>query len=225
MNKKVIRKTLLIIFLILMIISGKSLIEWKIENNRVKNIIKEEMKKIKRENGKKYLDKSIIKDNKYTIGWLIVDGTNINYPVLKYTDNKYYLTHDFNNKKNSAGWIFMDYKNKLNDQNIVIYGHHRRDGSMFGSIDKLFKEKNKDLYITLITNKETIKYKIFSIYNVSSYDNYNNRYFKDFNKSIEKFAKRSTVNFNQDYLNAKQIITLSTCSDNNVDRITVQAYK
>jgi len=177
-NKHLIR-LLLIICLILMVISAKNIIDWLNENNKNKKIVNEEEKHLKIKDGNNYLDKDIKKDNKYTIAWLIVDGTNINYPVLKYLDNKYYLTHDFNNDENSAGWVFMDYQNSLKDQNIIIYGHHRRDGSMFGSIDKLFNTKNKDLSITLITNNKIIEYKIFSIYKVPSNDPNNSIYFKN----------------------------------------------
>ena len=221
MNKK---RILLILFLVLMIISGKSLVEWKLENKTVKNIIKKEEKKIITENGVKHLDKTIKKDNKYTIGWLIVDGTKINYPVLQYKDNEYYLTHDFDNQKNSAGWIFMDYQNKLDDQNIIIYGHHRRDGSMFGSIDELYKTNNKNLYITFITNNQTIKYKIFSVYKTQSTDTYNNRYFDNFTNTIHKFVNRSEKKFDNNEFEPKQIITLSTCSNDNLSRIVVHAY-
>ena len=224
-KKHLIRIIILILCFILMIISTINIIDWLNENNKSKNIVNEEEKNIIVKDGKKRLDEKIKKDNKNTIGWLIVDGTNINYPVLKYSDNNYYLTHDFNNDENSAGWIFMDYQNTLNDQNIIIYGHHRRDGSMFGSIDNLFNTTKKDLNITLITNNEVIKYKIFSIYRVSSNDSYNNRYFKDFSKTIDRFAGRSNINFNQNYHDAKSIITLSTCSNNNIDRIVVHGYR
>ena len=223
-KKKIIKILLLLLFLTLMIFSAKNIIEWKNENKKVKNIVEKAEEKLIKEEGTAHLDEDIKNDNPYTIGWLIVEGTNINYPVVKYTDNQYYLKHDFNNNKNSAGWIFMDYQNSLTDQNIVIYGHHRRDGSMFGSIDDLFKN-NKELNITLITFEGIINYKIFSIYKASSHDNYNNRYFEDFNKTIKEFESKSSIDFNQDLEEANQIITLSTCDDNNIDRIVVHGYK
>ena len=226
MNKrKVITYIFLIFFLILIIISATNIIEWNRENSLTKSITKEEKKNIKDKNGEKYLDKSIKKDNLNTVGWLIVEGTNINYPVVKYKDNDYYLNHDFNNQKNSAGWIFMDYQNKLDDQNIIIYGHHRRDGSMFGSLDKILNTNNKNLNISFITKDETINYKIFSIYKTSSDDPYNSISFKDFKKTLKDFSNKSLINFNNNYLDAKQIITLSTCDNNNIDRIVVHGYK
>ena len=58
------------------------------------------------------------------------------YPVVKGTNNSFYLNHCFDKSNNSAGWIFADYRNKFDntDKNIVIYGHNMRDGSMFGSM-------------------------------------------------------------------------------------------
>ena len=58
------------------------------------------------------------------------------YPVVKGSNNSFYLNHCFDKSYNSAGWIFADYRNKFDntDKNIVIYGHNMRDGSMFGSM-------------------------------------------------------------------------------------------
>ena len=135
--KKKIRTYLLIFFSILIIISSISLVDWYLENKRAEKIVDKEEKNII-EKQDITLSKAILKDNPDTVAWLKIEGTNINYPVVQHKDNEYYLNHDFNKQKNSSGWIFMDYKNKFDDQNIVIYGHHRRNKSMFGSIDKLF---------------------------------------------------------------------------------------
>ena len=53
------------------------------------------------------------KKNSDTVGWIQVNGTNINYPFVQTTDNDYYLTKSFNKKKSSAGWVFMDYRNNV----------------------------------------------------------------------------------------------------------------
>ena len=224
MNKK-IKIILIIIFLILMLLSIINLIDWNKENKRNNNIVNKEEKHLKKENKTNYLDKKIKKDNKYTIGWLKVEGTNINYPVVQYKDNNYYLNHDFNNNYNSAGWIFMDYKNKLDDQNIVIYGHHRRDGSMFGSIDNLFNKNSINNKIKFITEEGTTTYIIFSVYSINKEDNYIDNNFKDFNKMINKFKNRSEINYNENIENINQLITLSTCHSNNNDRLVVHGYK
>ena len=137
---KKIYRILAIMFIIIMILSIISLLFWHFHNSRVKEIVREEKTHLKLEEETYQLEETILEDNSNTIGWLMVPGTRIDYPVLQYTDNSYYLNHDFHHHYNTAGWIFMDYRNKLDDQNIVIYGHHRRDGSMFGSMDLLFNK-------------------------------------------------------------------------------------
>lgn len=226
MNKfKKMKIIVLLIFLGLMIVSAYNIVSWKLENNKAKKIQQKESIRLKEKNEEYYLDKNIKKENPFTIGWIKVDGTKINYPVLQYTDNDYYLNHDFDNNKNSTGWIFMDYQNTLKDENIVIYGHHRRDGSMFGSIDQLWNNQNKEMMITFITTEKTINYHIFSVYSVSSNDYYNSRNFNNFKETIKEFAKRSEISFHSDYSDANQIITLSTCHNNNQDRLVVHGYK
>ena len=54
-------------------------------------------------------------------GWIKVNGTNINYPFVQSKNNKYYLTHSFDKSYNSAGWLFLDYRN--NNKNTIIYAH------------------------------------------------------------------------------------------------------
>ena len=73
--------------------------------------------------------------------WINIGGTNIDYPVVQGTDNSFYLNHDFNKNYLPAGSIFLDYRNDFeNDSNSVIYGHHMRNSTMFGQIEKFKKE-------------------------------------------------------------------------------------
>ena len=224
-KRKIIQILFLLFFAITFLFSAINLIHWNKENKMVKTIREGEKIRIKGEKKEKYLDTNILNDNDDTVGWIIVDGTDINYPVVKSKDNEYYLTHDFKKMKNSAGWIFMDYQNKWSDQNIVIYGHHRKDGSMFGSIDKLFDNKANNITITFITTETSIKYQVFSIYKISSKDNYIEKNFSNLEDMINKFRSRSERDFQQNVFHTTQIITLSTCHNNNIDRIVVHGYK
>ena len=214
-----------------MILSLISLFSWHKENKDVSEIVEEEivhLKKVEDEEKTVYLDKEILEDNHDTVGWLKVEGTKIDYPVVKHSDNDYYLNHDFKRNNNSAGWIFMDYKNDFDDQNIVIYGHHRRDGSMFGSIDMLFNPNFYKEYsgeIVLIKEKEIIKYKIFSVYKISYTDTYNTLNYKSINEEIKKLRNRSEIVFDFEIPEATQIITLSTCHNNNKDRLVIHGIK
>lgn len=60
--------------------------------------------------------------NPETVGWIKLENTNIEYPIVQTTDNSFYLNHSFDKSYNEAGWIFADYRNKLDgtDKNIVI---------------------------------------------------------------------------------------------------------
>ena len=80
------------------------------------------------------------------------NGTNINYPYVQTTDNDYYLTHAFNKTRNSAGWVFLDYRNNpdLSDKNNIIYAHGRYDNTMFGTLKNALTNgwlKNKDNFV------------------------------------------------------------------------------
>ena len=55
-------------------------------------------------------------------GWIKVNGTNINYPFMQSNNNKYYLTHSFDKSYNSADWLFLDYRNNINNNKIL--NHH-----------------------------------------------------------------------------------------------------
>ena len=116
--------------------------------------------------------------NKSTKGWLYVGGTNINYPFVQHSDNKFYLNHSFDKKYNSAGWVFADYRNKLDgtDKNIIIYAHGRLDKSMFGSLRSIIKEtwyNNLDNHIVKIsTETENTLWQVFSVYKIPTTNDY-----------------------------------------------------
>ena len=219
--KKVLRIVAILLILV-MITSLINLFSWYRENNKVKKIVSTVSEYLVIEDEVYRVEEEIKEVNEDIVGWLKVDNTKIDYPVVKGEDNKFYLTHDLDKNKNSAGWIFMDYKNNLDDQNIVIYGHHRRDGSMFGSIDKLYKNGGK---ITLVVGDETRTYQIFSIYETTSNDYYSITNFDNIDEAIEEFKDRSEIDFKQSDFSTKQIITLSTCTNDNKGRIVVHAYK
>ena len=166
------------------------------------------------------------------VGFIEVEKTNISYPVVKSSDNSYYLNHSYAKEKNNIGSIFLDYRNDLDNlsKNNIIYGHGRLDNSMFGSLNNLLdKEKlsNKDnYYITVTTPKSIMTFKIFSVYTIDKESYYiktyfsNNKYFKEF---LETIMKRSIYNFKTDVNTSDKILTLSTCKDNFGKRVVVHA--
>lgn len=166
--------------------------------------------------------------NSDTVAYLKVESTNINYPVVKSSDNEYYLNHSFNKNKNQEGWIFLDYRNNINnlDNNTIIYGHNRLTGTMFGTLKNLLNkayQESTNHYIYLTTENNNYVFEVFSTYITSNESYYLKTTFKDDNEYLEflnTLKSRSTYNFNIELNSDDKIITLSTCSGSN-DRMVV----
>ena len=133
----------------------------------------------KEDNTKYNIDFSNLKSkNSDTVAWIKVNGTTIEYPIVKTTNNDFYLTHSFDKSYNNAGWIFADYRNKIDgtDKNIIIYGHNRRDGSMFGTQKQTMTPEwynnPENLQINFITENGNYLYEVFSVYEILAEDYY-----------------------------------------------------
>lgn len=232
---------LMCFFTALLIYSGTKIVIWYMNNQNNKKISDEiaefvTVDETKEDDEEKYVvDFEKLKEkNSDIVAWLKVKGTNIETTVVKSTNNDYYLTHNFNKEYNSAGWIFADYKNKVDgtDKNLVIYGHNMRDDSMFGSLKWVINEdwyNNEDnKYITLITENETQVYEVFSVYQIEKEDYYIQTNFnteKEFNTVAQTIKKRSKKDFNVDVNEDDNILTLSTCANNNKYRVVLHAKK
>lgn len=152
-------------------------------------------------------------------GWIQVNGTNINYPFVQASDNKYYLNHSFNKSLNYAGWVFLDYRNNLtNNKNTIIYAHGRIDKTMFGSLRNILSSgwlNNSNNYVVkLSTEKENTLWQVFSVYHIPTTSDYIQTEFSsddEFLQLITKLKDRSMFNFNTDVNSNDNILTLSTC--------------
>lgn len=86
-------------------------------------------------------------------GWIFVKGTSIDYPVVRTTNNDYYLNHDHNGNRTINGAIYMDYRCDSRSQNIVIYGHHMNADIMFSSLvdmkERSYAEEHPTIYLDL----------------------------------------------------------------------------
>lgn len=162
--------------------------------------------------------------NSDTIGWLKVNGTNINYPFVQYHDNVYYLTRSFDKKYNTAGWVFMDYRNSIKklDKNTIIYAHGRINNTMFGSLRNITKSnwiKNQNNYIIKIsTEHQNTLWQVFSFYIIDTISDYLKISFNDnieFETFVNKLINRSQYDFKTTVNGNDKIVTLSTCYDNN----------
>lgn len=209
------------------------------ENNKKENtttpkktkeeIIEEMKRNYKFEN----MFSNLIKINKETVGYLVVNNTEISYPVVQHSDNSYYLKHDFYKKKKAVGWIFMDYRNnsKNFDDNTIIYGHNSsKYGIMFGTLKNVLNSKwrnNKsNMIITYDTKEKTYKYKIFSAYKIDYTTDYLVTNFdneQEFNDFVSMIKNRSVFSTNDEIKYGDKILTLSTCAGSGNRRLAVHA--
>lgn len=233
--KNIVYKFLILVFLVLMIYSGFNIFLWY-KNNRANKKINKVLHEyvVENKNDEYSVDFSKIADlNSDSVLYLKVNGTKIDYIVVQGKDNEYYLNHNFNKENNRSGWIFLDYKNRLDgtDKNLIIYGHNTKDGSMFGTLRKVITSDwylNKDNHIITVVDKnnKTMKYQVFSTYKVDNEEYYiqteftNDDSFKEFLNTIKK---RSVYNYKVDVDISDKILTLSTCAANGTKRDVLHA--
>jgi len=165
------------------------------------------------------------RENNDTTGWIQMNNTNINYPIVKTNNNNYYLNHQFDKTYNSAGWIFMDYRNRdifNENNNSIIYGHGLKNNALFGTLNNTLKEewysKEENLVIKTIDEKYSYLWQIFSIYKIPTTDDYLQTKFLDKNhyyQFINMLKTRSIKDFNVILNEDDKIITLQTCFNSN----------
>lgn len=164
----------------------------------------------------------LLKKNPDTVGWIKVNGTNINYPVVQTDNNDYYLNHAYDKTTNDAGWIYADYRNNMVnfDKNTIIYGHGRLNNTMFGSLKNITNSSwydNKDNYIIKFsTPTENTLWQVFSVYTIPVESYYLQTKFntdEQYNEFLQTLKNRSVKNFSAGVNSNDKIITLSTCKD------------
>lgn len=147
-------------------------------------------------------------------GWIKIDNSEIDYPVVKGKDNEFYLDHNYKKEKSDAGAIFMDRRNLGNqyDQHTIIYGHNMKEGIMFTDLNKyldqdFFKTNNivsfDDLY-------NDYNYQVISAYYISAND-----YTIEFDlneETINSFLERSLHTSDYEYNSEDRFLTLATCN-------------
>ena len=191
------------------------------------------------ENSKEILPsfKKLLEINPDTVGYIKIDGTIIDYPVVKTTDNDFYLTHDFYKNESRSGTVMMDYRNKVtkdgHSANMILYGHNMQVGTFFATLGEYWRtmydqypEGTKSFYkehpvIRFDTLYERAEWKVFAfgIYNVAESRGevfgYNLKYDftseDDFNDYIINIMDRSDIFTDVDLKYGDDILTLSTC--------------
>lgn len=237
--KKIIRLIMILICIAGIIFSCYKIFEEEIDLNENTKIMKEvassvDVIELPDTKPKYNIDfESLKKINSEVVGYIKVDNTRIDYPVVKGINNSYYLTHNLEKKYNVAGWIFADYHNKFDgtDKNIVIYGHKMKNGSMFGTLkdilNKSWYEKENNKEIIFITDKYTYYYQVFSVYSIEPEDYYINTEFAteaEFSEFVKTIKSRSIFDFKLDVDSSDTVLTLSSCLDSyNKKRVVLHA--
>ncbi|MGN0483661.1 MAG: class B sortase [Lachnospiraceae bacterium] len=170
---------------------------------------------------------AIAQENEEFCGWLTVEGSDIDYPVMQSKDSDtFYLDHDFNGVEDANGSLFLekdsDYINR--DTNLTIYGHNMKSGLMFGELKRYLKEgyleEHKQVRFDTLYEKGTyeivavclakVEYQddtAFKYYNVKKLDSKN-----AFQTYLSNIQKLSVFNKKIDIAYGDQLLTLSTCN-------------
>lgn len=173
----------------------------------------------------------LLNKNTDTVGWIKIEGTKVNYPVVQTNNNEYYLSHAFNKKSNAGGWIFADYRDDFVyfGKNTIIYGHNMTNKTMFGSIPQMlnnsYLNNSNNYYIKISTPTCNTVWKLFSIYTIEPEIYYLKTNFKNysFEEFINTLKGRSVHSFGTDVSSDDKILTLSTCDNTGTKRIVVHA--
>ncbi len=184
--------------------------------------------------------------NPETIGYIKIDGTEVDFPVVQGADNARYLTVAFDGSQNKAGTAFLDFRNELTakkrSDNLIIYAHNQRDRTMFGRL-KDYKN-NLDFYsahpkITFNSNYRSDEYKIFAYFVTEAlpsqtaegriFDYHNYLDLSDravYDRFMSNVFERTQIITAVDVKYGDEFLTLSTCSSEfEPSRFVVMARK
>ena len=174
--------------------------------------------------------------NEDFIGWIQIGGTRIDYPVVRTYDNEYYLDRNFHREASRYGTLFVDARCSLRPRsaNVIIYGHHMQDGSMFGELiqygDRDFYDQHRIIRFDTLYGKG--EYEIISVFRADAGDPGVLEFFAFIDaddaagfdsriaylKSVSMYEIEATAQFGD------QLITLATCEYSTEDgRLVVVA--
>ncbi len=169
--------------------------------------------------------KNLYNSNKRLIGWLKIDDTKIDYPVMQTTNNEYFLNHNFNQQSDRNGALFLDKDCDVLEPstNLIIYGHHMKSGNMLGTLDKYSSEEfykehpviqfdsiyEKGTYEVMyvfrskIYSEEDVVFKYYQFIDAGSE--------QEFNSNMQEMASMSLYDTGVTASYGDRLLTLSTC--------------
>lgn len=163
--------------------------------------------------------------NKRLIGWVKIDDTYIDYPVLQTVNNDYYLNHNFDQEEDKNGSIFLDKDCSIypRSTNLILYGHHMRSGRMFGQLNKYSSEKfyKEHKYIQFDTIYEKGTYEVMYVFRSKIYEESEIvfKYYQftdavsetEFESNMMQMADMSLYDTGVNAEYGDELLTLSTC--------------
>lgn len=243
--KKLTRNIILLILIFIFLFSFINLVRWSIYNKKSSNMAKSlkekyfseniDIENIKNDNASNINKifpnpinfEELQKINDEVIGWIRIQNTDIDYPIVQTQDNEYYLHKDINKKYSTCGWIFMDYKNTNNfiDKNTVLYGHNIKSGLMFYDLQKILDNKlGNNITIEIFTPNEKLEYRVYSCY-MEAPEDYATKSNLVEETAVQDYIKemldRSQIAYNIVPDKTDKLITLSTCDSSGKNRIIV----
>jgi sortase B len=167
--------------------------------------------------------RQLVRRNSDVVGWLTIEDV-VAQPIV-YRNNTFYLNHDFDRNVNACGAVFLDVNHPLraSTQNLLLYGHNMKDGSIFGKLQRYLDNNylHSHFQATLETRFETFTYLIFAVDKVSTDQRASNfLYFwghpsfrdgKTFSSYIDEVYRHSLYTRYLDVEPSDTLLTLSTC--------------
>ena len=173
---------------------------------------------------------SLKSQSKDSVGWIHIPDTNISYPIVL-KDNSYYLDHDYAGNRSSAGAIFLDYKQTIESDNKIIYGHHMKSDTMFHRLPYYVEQDYADShkYIYISTESGISIYQVFSVEYVDRLDSAYTKEFSNYEEKkeyIDDAITGSLVKTDCQIDYNGELLLLSTCTGRiKTERLVVHAIK
>ena len=174
-------------------------------------------------NGAKF---AALKDqNSDFIGWISIEGTSLDFPVMYAPDNKdYYLKHDFKHQYSDYGVPYLDEKTTIGanaqSNNLIVYGHNMKTGTIFGCLTEYKKAAyyQEHPIIEFDTLYGDAQYEVFAAFAIDVvqdtsfvYNQYVDTDEDAYNAYVDEVIRRSDVNSGIRPVYGEQLLTLSTC--------------
>lgn len=247
-RKNLILNILLIVFLVIFIYSSYNVFMWiksdrklkKLESGLYKDVIEEvknnnDSMEQTNENSDEIkatysVDFKKLKEiNKDVIGWIKINDTYINYPILQGKEDEYYLKKDLYKSYDYSGSIFVYSNiNPFEDENTAIFGHNMNNQRMFANLQKIYDgELGTNIDVEICTEEKNHIYKVFSCYiETPNLDIIKNQFsVQEKEEYINRVLKKSVLDFHQEIDYSKKLITLVTCGSSSKNRIVVHAIE